>query len=244
MNLSGAFELAEDALAAADAAACARAFGRALKRQGASFFQARRYRRPQRRLTAQAHWDAGGVLHRIDERNWLGRQSSNYICFDCNPLLEPVAKSVTRFRFSDFAPRTRREYGRYWDAMGEGGIGDALGAMAFGREDAIAALHIGFEDPRHEPERDQTISAAASLVVERLLQFEDLPASEAPAALTTRERDVLGFLSEGKTDWEISRILGIGETTARFHVDNARRKLGASNRAQAVARYIAAHGFR
>ena len=31
-------------------------------------------------------------------------------------------------------------------------------------------------------------------------------------------------------------LLGITETTVRFHIDNARRKLGAKNRAQAVAR--------
>ena len=244
MDLNRTFDLAGDALAASGARDCAEKFGIALKGRGASYFQARRYRRPLRRLTARAHWDAGGVLYRIDERGWIGRQSSDYICFECNPLLEPVAKSVTRFRFSDFAPRASRAYGLYWEAMDEGGIGDALGAMAFGRDNAIAALHIGFEDPEPVPDRDRDIAAAASLVVERLLQFDDLAPDARSAELTARERDVLGFLSEGKTDWEISRILGIGETTARFHADNARRKLGASNRAHAVARYIAAHGFR
>lgn len=88
-----------------------------------------------------------------------------------------------------------------------------------------------------------SIAAAASLVVEHLLAHPGLP-EDAPTAapLTRRERDVLSFLSEGKTDWEISRILGVAESTARFHADNARRKLGASNRTQAVARYIATHG--
>jgi LuxR family quorum sensing-dependent transcriptional regulator len=33
-------------------------------------------------------------------------------------------------------------------------------------------------------------------------------------------------------------ILGVAEATARFHVDNARRKLGAVTRAQAVARMV------
>lgn len=244
MNLSRTFELAGEALKAPDAEGCAERFGVALRRRGASYFQARRYRRPQRRLTAQAHWDAGGVLHRIDDRGWLGRESYNYICFECNPLLEPVARSITRFRFSDFAPRASRAYGLYWEAMAEGGIGEALGAMAFGRGAAIASLHIGFEDADPEPERDEEIAAAASLVVERLLQFDAPDDTAGEAELTAREHDVMGFLSEGKTDWEIGRILGISETTARFHADNARRKLGASNRAHAVARYILAHGFR
>ncbi len=33
-------------------------------------------------------------------------------------------------------------------------------------------------------------------------------------------------------------ILGVSEATARFHVDNGRRKLGAVTRAQAVARMV------
>ena len=56
--------------------------------------------------------------------------------------------------------------------------------------------------------------------------------------LTARERDALSCGAEGKSDWEIAAILGLSETTVRFHVDNARRKLGAVNRAQAVARLL------
>ena len=56
--------------------------------------------------------------------------------------------------------------------------------------------------------------------------------------MTPRERESLGFVADGKTDWEISVILGVSEATVRFHVDNARRKLGATNRAQAVARLM------
>ena len=57
--------------------------------------------------------------------------------------------------------------------------------------------------------------------------------------LTGREREALTWVSEGKSDWEIAMILGLSETTVRFHVDNARKKLGAVNRAQAVARLVA-----
>ncbi len=57
--------------------------------------------------------------------------------------------------------------------------------------------------------------------------------------LSTRERDVLDWLQEGKSSWEISVILGISERTVNFHVYNITRKLGASTRAHALA--IAAH---
>lgn len=52
--------------------------------------------------------------------------------------------------------------------------------------------------------------------------------------LTAREREALQWAGRGKTAWEISKILGIGQRTAVFHLSNAVRKLGANNRAQAV----------
>ena len=64
------------------------------------------------------------------------------------------------------------------------------------------------------------------------------PEPDPEPRLTRRERDSIALVAEGKTDWELAVILGVSEATARFHVDNARRKLGAVNRAQAVARLI------
>ena len=75
--------------------------------------------------------------------------------------------------------------------------------------------------------------------VKRLKSLELLP-SGGGVRLTDRERDALAWVANGKSDWEISRILGVSEATARFHVDNARRKLGAANRAHAVARMAVA----
>jgi LuxR family quorum sensing-dependent transcriptional regulator len=69
------------------------------------------------------------------------------------------------------------------------------------------------------------------------MSFAEVEPKIAPS-LTPREHDSLALVADGKTDWEISVILGVSEATARFHVDNARRKLGAVTRAQAVARLL------
>ena len=42
-------------------------------------------------------------------------------------------------------------------------------------------------------------------------------------------------MQEGKTTWEIAKILGVSQGTVKFHVGNILRKLGASSRPQAVA---------
>jgi DNA-binding CsgD family transcriptional regulator len=54
------------------------------------------------------------------------------------------------------------------------------------------------------------------------------------AALTQREVECLRWTMEGKTAWELGRILGIAEQTAVRHLHNATHKLGCVNKHQAV----------
>jgi DNA-binding NarL/FixJ family response regulator len=53
--------------------------------------------------------------------------------------------------------------------------------------------------------------------------------------LTRRELDVLGLIRDGHRNKQIADRLGIAETTVNFHVRNLMEKLGAHDRAHAVA---------
>ena len=67
----------------------------------------------------------------------------------------------------------------------------------------------------------------------------ELLAENGPAGhLTTREIDVLRLMAEGKTNGDIARALFVAEGTVKFHVKNILRKMQASNRADASARYL------
>lgn len=54
-------------------------------------------------------------------------------------------------------------------------------------------------------------------------------------ALTSREVEVLSWVARGKSAWEIGEILHIAKRTVDEHVQTAVRKMGAVNRAHAVA---------
>ena len=54
------------------------------------------------------------------------------------------------------------------------------------------------------------------------------------AELTTREREVLAMVVEGKTNREIGAALYISESTAGVHVSNILAKLGVSSRTEAA----------
>ena len=52
--------------------------------------------------------------------------------------------------------------------------------------------------------------------------------------LSDREVEALTWVARGKTSAEIAQILGLSKRTVDFHIDNAREKLGAATRTQAV----------
>lgn len=239
--LKRALSIAEAALSADTPEAASAGFFGAVRGLGASYLQTRLYRRPITPLTSEAHFAAGGVVARIAPETWrAGTPAFDYVCFENNPLLEAIRGGMTRYRFSDFAPRGDKGYGTYWEAMGEAGIADAVCATSYGRHRTIASLHLGFLDPNLAGEDALAVQLAGLMLTEKLMTFSPLPSEDDDVRLTARERDALAWVAEGKSDWEISVILGVSETTARFHVDNARKKLGAVNRAQAVARLAAA----
>jgi DNA-binding CsgD family transcriptional regulator len=61
--------------------------------------------------------------------------------------------------------------------------------------------------------------------------------------LTAREEEIMRWVAEGKTNWEISVILHVSLNTVKFHLKNIYHKLGGvENRWSAVARWQHASG--
>jgi len=61
-----------------------------------------------------------------------------------------------------------------------------------------------------------------------------------PYHLSPREVSVLSWMKEGKTNWEIARILGLSERTVRFHARSIFERLDVTSRTQAVVRGLGA----
>jgi transcriptional regulator EpsA len=59
--------------------------------------------------------------------------------------------------------------------------------------------------------------------------------SSSPARITPRETQILSWVREGKNNQQIGEALGISALTVKNHIQKILRKLGASNRAHAVA---------
>ena len=57
--------------------------------------------------------------------------------------------------------------------------------------------------------------------------------------LSTRQHEILALVADGQSNAEIAARLFVSESTVKWHVRQILRALGVSNRAQAVARYLA-----
>jgi DNA-binding NarL/FixJ family response regulator len=83
------------------------------------------------------------------------------------------------------------------------------------------------------PEFDKLISIIKRAVEVRRPKMEAI--KRGSPVLTNREKEVLRWLKEGKSSWDISKILRISRYTVDFHIKNLFRKLSVVNRTQAVS---------
>jgi len=91
---------------------------------------------------------------------------------------------------------------------------------------------------------DYLVSAIRDVASGRRVVGRDLSGvltsgGDEPAQPSDREREVLALLAKGNTNKDIARELFISQATVKSHVENILRKLGAADRAGAVA-----EGFR
>ena len=57
-------------------------------------------------------------------------------------------------------------------------------------------------------------------------------------ALSPRQKQCLELAAQGKSDWAISRILGVSESTVHHHMITTLRKMGVATRAQAIVKAL------
>ncbi len=132
------------------------------------------------------------------------------------------------------------------EAIRSGAAGYVLkGARKGQLVDAVRRVLNG-ESPLNQELATRLIQRLASETQQPAEQPPDAQRKEAPPAavdalledLTPRELEVLGFLAQGKTNPQIAQELVISRATAKTHVERIIRKLGVSDRTQAVVRGI------
>jgi LuxR family quorum sensing-dependent transcriptional regulator len=115
------------------------------------------------------------------------------------------------------------------------GMGKGL-IVPLGRPANIpACVWLAGEDPDLDDDVKRAIQLIA-LFASSMAHVLSSPPEAGPhtCKLTSREREVLTWVAQGKSAWEIGKILNIDKRTVDNHTQSATRKLGAANRTHAV----------
>jgi DNA-binding CsgD family transcriptional regulator len=67
---------------------------------------------------------------------------------------------------------------------------------------------------------------------------QHLTGSETAPLLSAREREILHWAANGKSSWDIARILTVSDHTVNYHLQRAAKKLGVVGRRAACARAL------
>src|SRR6516162_7226091 len=101
------------------------------------------------------------------------------------------------------------------------------------RDNELRGRRLGADDYVTKP---IDFDVLATIITARLARVARLELRPKLAALNDREVETLTWVARGKTSTEIAQILGLSKRTVDFHIDNARAKLGAATRTEAVVK--------
>jgi DNA-binding response OmpR family regulator len=99
------------------------------------------------------------------------------------------------------------------------------------RDNELKGRQLGADDYVTKPIDFDMLAAIISARLAGVARMNVWPTT---IALNEREVEVLTWAARGKTSAEIAKILGLTKRTVDFHIDNAREKLGAATRTEAV----------
>lgn len=182
------------------------------------------------------------VLERFWPEDWMSHYvSRDYIRRDPVAIASivhrtPFTWKEARIRASGLGPAGDRIMMEAADA----GLKDGVCVPIPVRNALAGCISLAGEAPITQKDVLEPVNVLSLTFAGRLQLLVDHRHRPKGLTLTDREREVLTWVAEGKTAWEISRILGISDSTVNKHIAGAMRKTGSVTRTQAVARALTA----
>lgn len=165
--------------------------------------------------------------------DWSARYASERL-YRVDPTVQAVFSALEPFSWDEVETRPAgREAGGIFDSLRAAGVRNGLVVPVHGPLGEVMAVALASETEDSFPQDlRRRMHVAATLFAVRGLTLMERQAEPAAPQLTRREIQCVYWIAEGKSDWEIGRILEISEETVAWHVQNAKKKLGVARRAQ------------
>lgn len=166
---------------------------------------------------------------------WIKTYSDNRYADD-DPLVRQMQRTWKPFGWHEVTYDREREP-RAEEIMRRRmalGFGDGMVIPVYGRRGFLGFASMCGERMEVDARSKPTIHMMGLYAFHRVCCLTTANDPTRPQ-LTPREREVLTWVANGKSAWEIGEILKIAKRTVDEHAQTACQKLGAVNRAQAVA---------
>lgn len=163
----------------------------------------------------------------------------NYIFID--PIATKLQSDLTAFTWDQarIDPAVATDANRMFGEATEFGLCAGFAIPFVTLEGSIASISLGGQRIDLPPRAKGMLSLISTYTMGRAIQLRNNTKQQTLyRPLTHREIEAMRWAADGKTEWEISVIMSISEHTAAKHLNNARTKLGAVNRVQAIANAI------
>jgi LuxR family quorum sensing-dependent transcriptional regulator len=153
-----------------------------------------------------------------------------------DPCVREIFSGRGPFAWSDFDPaELTKEARRVMDEASDANAREGFVVPVIGGGGEFYGVRLSSPEKAFDDSARATLHALATVYAfqgVKLLELVDDVETHTP--ITRRETECLRWVSEGKSDWDISEILCISEATVHAHVENAKRKIGVKSRVQAA----------
>jgi LuxR family quorum sensing-dependent transcriptional regulator len=179
------------------------------------------------------------VLMTSRSTEWLTRYLSGGLLV-CDPMLREARTRLRAVSWADVRRRLRPgSEGRAVLALAaEFGMDSGLTVPVFEASGAVGFVDVAGRGVVVDDVLRASVTAASLHTYGRLAALTSKRAASATVALTTREIEVLRWIANGKSDWQIGKILPISAKTVNYHAENVKQKFDVSTRIQAVVAAI------
>lgn len=170
---------------------------------------------------------------------WLEHYFSNAY-YEIDPIIAYCINYVTPIQWHELMKITSNPHSlEMMNAAGEFGLKEGVTMPIHSPHGELGILSFALSRPtavareitQQAMPYIQLLAGYLHEATRRVLNLENM---QGHSPLTLREKECMKWVADGKTSWEISRLLNLSERTVNFHLNNAMQKLQASNRQHAV----------
>ena len=163
----------------------------------------------------------------------------NHAYYEIDPTIAYCADHVTPVQWHDLPKALSARGMQMMNEAGEFGLKAGISMPMHSPHGEMGVLSFALDRPlntsraitQHAMPYIQILAGHIHESVRRVLNMDNV---NSETTLTIREQECLKWAADGKTSWEISRLLNLSERTINFHLNNSMRKLDASNRQHAL----------